>query len=161
MGAVLSRKANEVARIAGFEIDGGTAAYQRILAGVLLTAVSFWLFRRPRPSQPSEADEAGSPNRQTEPNPQAPVEPDHIPDWKKGWPLVFANAVSGPTLGVGCYQLALKTTPAGLVLPIVATSPLVTLLLAWWIDKERPTSRSVVGGLLAVSGAVALKLLQD
>ena len=81
-------------------------------------------------------------------------------DWKKGWPLVFANALSGPTLGVGCYQLALKTTAAGLVLPIVATSPLVTLLLAWWIDRERPTRRSLLGGLLAVSGAVALKLLQ-
>jgi drug/metabolite transporter (DMT)-like permease len=146
MGAVLSRKANEVGKLAGFEIDGGTAAYQRILAGVLLTAVSFWFFR-PSPA-PSGAD-AGQ---------GAPAAPGV--DWKKGWPLVFANALSGPTLGVGCYQLALKTTAAGLVLPIVATSPLVTLLLAWWIDRERPTRRSLLGGLLAVSGAVALKLLQ-
>jgi drug/metabolite transporter (DMT)-like permease len=149
MGAVLSRKAIRVGKLAGFEIDGGTAAYQRILAGVLLTAVAFWVFRpKPKPALPvAEAGEngAGAPGV----------------DWKKGWPLVFANALSGPTLGVGCYQLALKTTLAGLVLPIVATSPLVTLLLAWWIDKERPTRRSLAGGLLAVSGAVALTLLQS
>ena len=86
--------------------------------------------------------------------------PGWVGAWKRGWPLVLANALSGPTLGVGCYQLALRSTPSGIVLPIVATSPLVTLLLAWWIDRERPTPRSVLGGLVAVSGAVALRLLQ-
>jgi drug/metabolite transporter (DMT)-like permease len=38
-GAVLTRKAFETARQAGESIDGGTAAYQRILGGLLLTAV--------------------------------------------------------------------------------------------------------------------------
>jgi drug/metabolite transporter (DMT)-like permease len=42
------------------------------------------------------------------------------------------------------------------VLPIVATSPLVTMFLAWFIDGSRPARRGVIGGIIAVLGAVAL-----
>ena len=72
----------------------------------------------------------------------------------------MANALAGPTIGVGCYQWALRTTPSGIVLPIVATSPLVTIVLSFFIDGLRPTRRAVLGGLVAVGGAVALKLVQ-
>ena len=44
------------------------------------------------------------------------------------------------------------------MLPIVATSPVVTIILAWFIDGTRPTRRAVTGGIIAVAGAVALKL---
>jgi drug/metabolite transporter (DMT)-like permease len=40
---------------------------------------------------------------------------------------------------VACYQWALRTTATGKVLAIVAMSPLVTLLLTWFIDGTRPT----------------------
>lgn len=133
-GAVLSRKANLVGKLAGVEIDGGTAAYQRILGGVLMTAVGVLLIRR---LQPGGNDD----------------QPDR---WRRGWPLVAGNALVGPVIGVGCYQWALKTTPSGMVLPIVATSPLVTLMMAWMINHERPTRRAVLGGLIAVAGAAAL-----
>ena len=76
------------------------------------------------------------------------------------WPFVAANTLAGPTVGVGCYQWALQTTPSGIVLPIVATSPLVTIVLSFFLDGLRPTRRAVLGGLLAVGGAVALKLVQ-
>lgn len=136
-GAVISRKANEVAALANFEIDGGTAAYQRILGGVLTTAVAYVLVHRAR-----ERAEPAAPDR-----------------WKRGWPLVVANALAGPAIGVGCYQWALKSTASGIVLPIVATSPLMTLLLARIIDGERPTRRAVLGGIIAVAGAVGLKMV--
>jgi drug/metabolite transporter (DMT)-like permease len=134
-GAVLSRKAGEVAAITGAHIDGGTAAYQRILAGVLVTALTFAFVRKMRPA-PGE------------------VGPEQ---WRRAWPLVVANALSGPCIGVGCYQWALATTRSGIVLPIVATSPLVTMLLTWAIDGTRPTRRAVFGGVLAVAGAIGLK----
>ena len=70
--------------------------------------------------------------------------------------MVAGNALVGPVIGVGCYQWALKTTPSGMVLPIVATSPLVTLMMAWVINHERPTHRAILGGLIAVAGAAAL-----
>jgi drug/metabolite transporter (DMT)-like permease len=137
LGAVISRKANQVGLLAGVEIDGGTAAYQRILGGILMTVLGVWVIRAMRPA-PTE------------------TKPDR---WRRGWPLVAANALAGPAIGVGCYQWALKTTPSGIVLPIVATSPLITLLLAWIIDRERPTRRAVIGGIVAVAGAAALARL--
>jgi drug/metabolite transporter (DMT)-like permease len=116
-------------------VDGGTAAYQRILAGLLVTALTFAFVKRMRP----EPGTVGA------------------TQWKRAWPLVGANALSGPTLGVACYQWALRTTESGIVLPIVATSPLVTMLLTWLIDGERPTRRAAIGGIIAVAGAAGLK----
>ncbi len=133
LGAVVSRKAIAVGAAAGFSIDGGTAAYQRALGGVLLTWLAALIFQR---------------------GPRAVA-----PQWRSGTPFMIANALAGPTIGVGCYQLALKTTASGIVLPIVATSPLITIALSWAIDRVRPTRRAVLGGLIAVAGAVALSLL--
>jgi drug/metabolite transporter (DMT)-like permease len=137
LGAVVSRKAVDLGALAGFAVDGGTAAYQRAIGGVLLTWLAAFIFMR----------RSG--------------EPETAPRWREGWPYVVANALVGPSIGVGCYQWALKTTPSGIVLPIVATSPLVTMLFAWWLDGTRPTRRAMSGGLLAVAGAVALKLAQS
>ena len=131
LGAVISRKANEVATLAHFPIDGGTAAYQRIVGGVLVIAVSFIFTRKQSADAPA-------------------------PQWRAAAPWTVANALAGPASGGGCFQWALATTPSGVVLPIVATSPVVTILLAWCIDRTRPTRRAVLGGLIAVAGAVAL-----
>jgi drug/metabolite transporter (DMT)-like permease len=139
-GAVLSRKANEVAALAQMTVDGGTAAYQRAIGGVLMTVLAYMLFRGT--GQPAEDLPRSERIR-------------------KGWPLVLANALAGPTIGVGCYQLALRSTASGIVLPIVATAPLVTIILTFFIDGLRPTRRAVWGGLLAVVGAVALKDAQS
>lgn len=133
LGAVVSRKANLVATLAHSPIDGGTAAYQRILGGLLMTLVAFFLLRAMKTSVPQGG-------------------------WRKAWPLVVLNALAGPSIGVGCYQWALQTTPSGVVLPIVATSPLVTIVLSFFIEGERPTRRAVIGGLIAVAGAVALAI---
>jgi drug/metabolite transporter (DMT)-like permease len=47
-----------------------------------------------------------------------------------------------------------------LVLPIVATTPLVIVPLSFWIEGERPTRRSLIGGVVAVAGAVALTVVR-
>src|ERR1017187_1728730 len=92
-GAVLSRKAYQLVDRAGQHIDGGTAAYQRILGGIGVAAIYFvWVRGR-----------------------QAAVV-NHI-EWRKAWPWVVVNTLGGPVLGVGCYQWALSTTPSGIVLP--------------------------------------------
>lgn len=139
MGAVFSRRGNAAATLAGTLVDGGTAAYQRITAGVLTTLV-FWgvltvLGKSKEPRHPAGV-------------------------WKKAVPLVVGNALSGPTFGVACFQWALLTTPSVKVLPIVATSPLVTMALAWILEGARPSRRAIAGGLLAVSGAAGLAWIQ-
>lgn len=137
MGAVLSRRAYHVAAQAGEHVDGLTAAYQRILAG-LAVAVGFWLLNRLR-------------RRAAEPT---------LPwvEWPKRqvWPWIVANAFSGPALGVGCYQWALSLHGTGLVLPVVALTPLVIIPFSRFVEGERPQRRSLVGGVVAVAGVFIL-----
>ena len=70
--------------------------------------------------------------------------------------LVLINALCGPTLGVSAYQWALNHWPAGIVLPIVALTPLVVIPFAMRFEGERPTLRSIIGSALAVAGVIAL-----
>jgi drug/metabolite transporter (DMT)-like permease len=138
-GAVLTRKAFDVARLAGQSIDGGTAAYQRILGGLLLTAVFLFVNRERQcfPALPQGTPVVDRP-------------------WRQAWPWVVANALAGPTLGVAFYQWALAVAPTGIVLSVVATTPLVVIPFTMLLDGERPTVRSLVGGAVAVLGAAAL-----
>ena len=66
--------------------------------------------------------------------------------------LVVATTV----LGVSGYQWALATTPSGIVLPLAATAPLLSIPIAFWLQGDRPTRRGIVGGTLAVAGCAAL-----
>ena len=133
-GAVLSRKAFQLVDQAGQHIDGGTAAYQRILGGIGVAAVYFVWLR-------GHGNQATFISRS---------------DWRKAWPWAVVNTLGGPVLGVGCYQWALSTTPSGIVLPIVATLPLAVIPFAWRFEGDRPGTRSVIGGIIAVAGVIAL-----
>ena len=73
---------------------------------------------------------------------------------------MLANGLAGPVLGVGCYQWALATTPSGIVLPIAATAPLLSIPIAFWLEGDRPPRRAIVGGILAVAGCAALALVK-
>jgi len=136
LGAVLSRRGFEITAAAGAHLDGLTAAYQRVLGGIALTAAWFavraWLDRKrdARPAPPLRAH---------------------------GWILI--HALAGPVFGMASFQLALASTPSGLVLPITACAPLAVIPLAYWIEGERPSKRSLTGGMIAVVGAVALTLV--
>ena len=145
-GAVLSRVANAQLRQAGQEIDGATAAYQRILGGIVVIGVIFLINHQRKKLLPAPDLLAASTFRA-----QA--------NQRAVWPWIAVNALAGPTLGVSCYQWALKTTQTGIVLPIVAITPLVIIPFARVFEGERPTRRSLAGGVLAVIGVVALTLV--
>ena len=70
--------------------------------------------------------------------------------------LITATALCGPVIGVGFYQWALATTPSGIVLPIVALTPITIIPLSWWLEGDRPKARSLIGGAVAVASAIAL-----
>ena len=148
LGAVLSRKAFALAHAAGQSIDGITAAYQRILGGLAIGALTFLVVKRRailRMLSAANAAATSGAALRTIPRRQATF-----------W--VVLNALSGSVLGVSCFQWALKTTPTGVVLPIVAITPLVIIPFSRYIEGERPTRRSLIGGAIAVLGAVALAL---
>ena len=136
-GAVVSRKANDVAAVAGEPVDGVTAAYQRILAGCVVAVVYLFCTARSK-HEPMRT------GRSVEPKP-----------WRD-YLWIPANGLAGAVLGVSCYQWALATTPSGLVLAIVATTPLVIIPLAYFIEGERPGRRSLLGAVVAVGGVIAL-----
>lgn len=140
IGAVLSRRAFEVARDADQSIDGITAAYQRILAGIALSALTFaWAKRKRIAAALRRVPDAGSEGRGR---------------LRAAAPWVLVNALAGPALGVSCFQWALAQRGTGVVLPIVALTPLVIIPFAMRFEGERPSRRSLAGGVIAVLGAV-------
>lgn len=143
-GAVISRAAYDVAEAAGqFPTEAGdrilfgiTAAYQRVLGGVAIAALYLaWLRSRRAMTAP------------------APRATDSLPS--KGL-YVSLNALTGPVLGVSCFQWALATQPSGIVLPIVALTPVVVLPFSYFMENDRPSARSLLGGVIAVAAAVML-----
>jgi len=144
MGAVVSRKAYAIAAHSDQGIDGLSAAYQRILGGLVFAALPcLWIMMKNRRTSNKSGEAAGAVmenKRRT------------IPLW------VLLNSLAGPTLGVGCYQWALENNPSGVVLPIVATTPIVVIPFAYWFEGDRPGPYSLLGGIIAVAGAIALAM---
>ena len=136
VGSVVSRKAYNVAIHAGESIDGITAAYQRIWGGVLFATISYFGFRH-RGSNP----------------PSLPFFERMRPAWK--W--LLANGTLGPAIGVSFMQYALAKAPTGIVLPIIALAPLVIIPFSRRFENEKPTARSLIGGVIAVAGVVGLR----
>jgi drug/metabolite transporter (DMT)-like permease len=142
--AVISRKAFAVLHGHGFSMDGATSAYQRALGGLAVALLALLVvYVRP-----------GIEKAPCAPEEQVPAMA--LPPW--AW--VLFNTVLGPVLGVTCYQWALRTTQAGLVLPIVATAPLLTVPIARALEHSRPTPRYWIGALLAVAGAAGLAVVR-
>jgi drug/metabolite transporter (DMT)-like permease len=136
-GAVISRKAYAVAEAAGHPFhtagDGINAAYQRILGGILVSVLFFGYLQVAHKPAPNAKK-----------------------DWRHGWRWVIANGLAGPTFGVSCYQWALMTEKTSIVLPIVATTPLAVMPLAHYLEGDRITWRTLLGGALAVAGVIGL-----
>ncbi|MCC6988471.1 MAG: DMT family transporter [Acidobacteria bacterium] len=129
VGAVISRKAFMVAAAAHAPVDPGTAAYQRVVGGLVVAWLVYTLVR-----------------------PRAPL----ARDLATAWPWVTANTLTGPVLGVTCFQWALRSTPAGIVQPIVAAAPLLTIPFAMWLEGARPRWSYYAGAVLAVAGVAGL-----
>lgn len=143
IGAVLSRKAYALAETCGESPDPGTAGFQRvagglILAGVVLLIVKRRAFRIQAMAPPHLVLDAS------------------LKKWRGVWLWIVLNSLFGQTIGVCCMIAALKTTPTGIVLAIIATTPIVAIPLAYVFEGERPTTRSAFGGILAVAAVVAL-----
>jgi len=138
LGAVITRKANEVNQVIHLEINGMTAAYQRMLGALIVGvmiyyAIELFLRRRQRRLVIPAAT------------------------YKKAAPWIVLNASAGLVLGISCYQWALQHTATGIVLAIVATTPLIVMPMAYFLDNDRPSRRAMLGGLVAVAGVLIIQ----
>jgi drug/metabolite transporter (DMT)-like permease len=138
-GAVLSRKAFALTPPGSAQIDGLTSAYQRLMGGLVVAIVVYTLFKLTSGfGDKTAARSHGEVNA--------------------GRRWLLWNALTGPGLGAACYQWALATTPSGIVLPIVSLTPLAMIPLAERMEGDRATRRSIIGGVIAVAGVIALHL---
>lgn len=74
-------------------------------------------------------------------------------------PLTFWLILSvslGPLVGIPCYQMALSQSPAALVQAVLAALPIMMIPVAWYLDGDRPSLRSLLGGMVAVSATAAM-----
>jgi drug/metabolite transporter (DMT)-like permease len=142
---VLSRKAFALDAAADFSLSAGNAGFQRVLGGLLVGGICLLFVKRREFRVQARA-------------PRHMVNEVAKRKWKAVWHWVLLNGLAGQTLGVTCMQWALKTTPGGIVLAIIALTPILIIPLAVWIEGERPSRISLVGSLIAVGGVVGLAL---
>jgi len=142
-GAVFSRKAYEIVHTTGQHIDPFNAGFQRVLGGLFLAAVCLLVVKRRELRIQTRA-------------PRELVSEVSRRKWRGVWLWVLLNGLAGQTLGVSFMQSAFETTPTGVVLPIIAMSPIVVMPFAFAMDGERPSVHSIIGGVIAVAGVIAL-----
>jgi len=142
-GAVIIRKGYAAIADAGLTVDAGTTGYQRVLGGILVPTIALLAFkwRSARAHGPLFEDQTWRISREK---------------WRRIWPWVLINALAGQTLGVTCMQWALKTTQAGIVAAIIATSPIVLLPMTRIVEGEKIGLHSLVGAVIAVGGVIGL-----
>lgn len=147
IGAVLIRKAFQVAAAQGLHPDAGTTGYQRVLGGILIPTGALLIFkwRSARAHGPAFAAATLQISRDK---------------WRRLWPWLLANALAGQTLGVTCMQWALKTTQAGIVTAIIATTPIFLLPMTRMVEKEKIGLRALAGAVIAVGGVIGLTFLK-
>ena len=140
VGAVISRKAFELAENGGFLLNGFSAAAQRVCGGFVTVFLVFVAF---------------SALGKNHLRPRA---------WEQkrpacGW--LLATALCGPVLGVSCFQWSLIQLPAGIANAVVAMTPIAMIPLAMVVDGERPRTLSVAGAFVAVAGVILLIQLKS
>ncbi len=142
-GSVLIRKGYAALADAHLSVDFGTTGYQRMLGGILLPAIVLLVlkWRSAQAHGPIHDEKTWRVS---------------LEKWRRVWPWEVANAIAGQTLGVTCMQWALKTTPAGIVTAIIATSPLILLPMTRIVEGEKIGRRSLIGALVAVGGVIGL-----
>ena len=143
LGSVVIRKGYAAIAAEGLSVDAGTTGYQRVLGGILIPTLAVLVFkwRSAHAHGPMFAEKTLAVSREK---------------WARLWPWLLANALAGQTLGVTCMQWALKTTPAGVVAAIIATSPIFLLPMTRLIEGEKIGLRALIGALVAVSGVIGL-----
>jgi drug/metabolite transporter (DMT)-like permease len=137
-GAVISRKAEAVANELGASGSGITAAFQRVLAGLLFSAIAVILVRF-------------FGNRKNWESWRTPLD-------RKVVPWLLGAALFGPVIGVSCFQWALQDLESGIVLAVVALTPIAMLPLARITEGDHPSRLALVGAVVAVAGVVLLNL---
>jgi drug/metabolite transporter (DMT)-like permease len=141
--AVLSRRAYQIAHASNEHVNAMDAGYQRVIGGALLAGLALLFVKRNEWRIQAKAS-------------HEMVVQVSAKKWRAVWLWIVLNGLAGQTLGVSAMQWALETTPTGLVLAIVAMTPIVVIPMSYFMEGERPTRHSLAGAALAVAGVIGL-----
>ena len=78
---------------------------------------------------------------------------------RKGVIAAISTTIFGPFVGVGASLLAVQYTAAGIASTLMALTPIIIILPAWWIFKQPITLKSLVGAFISVIGVSLFFLL--
>jgi len=140
LGAVFSRRALEAAEHLAVPLNGFSAAAQRVSGGFLFILATWLLTRWLHPASRLPL----------------PAKPRH-----KAIAWLLATTFCGPILGVSAFQWALESMSSGLVLAVVATTPIAMIPLSMHFDREHPQPLSIIGAFTAVAGVILLLTLRQ
>ena len=78
---------------------------------------------------------------------------------RKGVAAAIATTIFGPFVGVGASLLAVQYTAAGIASTLMALTPIIIILPAWWLFKQPITAKSLLGAFISVIGVSLFFLL--
>ena len=78
---------------------------------------------------------------------------------RKGVTTALLTTIFGPFVGVGASLLAVQYTAAGIASTLMALTPIIIILPAWWLFKQPITAKSLLGALISVIGVSLFFLL--
>lgn len=78
---------------------------------------------------------------------------------RKGLLAAVATTIFGPFVGVGASLLAVQYTAAGIASTLMALTPIIIILPAWWLFKQPITTKSILGAFISVIGVSLFFLL--
>ena len=78
---------------------------------------------------------------------------------RKGVMTALLTTIFGPFVGVGASLLAVQYTAAGIASTLMALTPIIIILPAWWLFKQPITAKSLLGALISVIGVSLFFLL--
>lgn len=76
-----------------------------------------------------------------------------------GLTTALLTTIFGPFVGVGCSLLAVQYTAAGIASTLMALTPIIIILPAYWFFKQPITLKSLLGALISVIGVSLFFLL--
>jgi len=76
-----------------------------------------------------------------------------------GLTTAVLTTIFGPFVGVGCSLLAVQYTAAGIASTLMALTPIIIILPAYWLFKQPITAKSLLGALISVIGVSLFFLL--
>ena len=79
-----------------------------------------------------------------------------LPQGSRQWGLVWALGFFGIFLYGLCFFFGLQHIPAGRGALVVALNPVVIVIFAWLLGKERMTQRKAIGSLIALAGCLTV-----